>query len=128
MNETTHDCGKIAKRGMAQSRKRYLKVARHVAKVPAFLYEPPQNRLQGVGTLLGRIPLPGDVEAASPMQRVPWLQWKTWVRLAFVATGSDWRSLNKLAVENGQLRDHLIVRERRGGHLGVVDWNEQKRL
>ncbi|KVG13456.1 DNA methyltransferase [Burkholderia vietnamiensis] len=124
VNETTHDCGKIAKRGMAQSRKRYLKVARHIAKVPAFLYEPEQNRLQGVGTLLGRMPLPGDVEAAGPMHRVPSLQWKTWVRLAFVEAGSDWRSLNKLAVENGQLRDYLIVPERRGGHLGVVDWTE----
>ncbi|MCM2537953.1 DNA cytosine methyltransferase [Burkholderia glumae] len=121
--DTTHDCGKIAKRGMAQSRKRYLKVARHVAKVPAFLYEPEQNRLQGVGTLLGRMPLPGD-PAAGPMHRIPSLQWKTWVRLAFVEAGSDWRSLNKLAVENGQLRDYLIVPERRGGHLGVIDWSE----
>ncbi|HDR9029913.1 TPA: DNA cytosine methyltransferase [Burkholderia vietnamiensis] len=122
VNETTHDCGVIA--GLAQSRKRFLLVARHTEKVPAFLYEPPQNRLQGVGTLLGRMPLPGDIEAAGPMHRVPSLQWKTWVRLAFVEAGSDWRSLNKLAVENGQLRDYLIVPERRGGHLGVVDWTE----
>lgn len=122
VNETTHDCGVIA--GLAQSRKRFLLVARHIEKVPAFLYEPPVKRLQGVGTLLGRMPLPGDVEAAGPMHRVPSLQWKTWVRLAFVEAGSDWRSLNKLAVENGQLRDYLIVPERRGGHLGVVDWNE----
>ncbi len=91
--------------------------------MPAFLYEPEQNRLQGVGTLLGRMPLPGD-PAAGPMHRIPSLQWKTWVRLAFVEAGSDWRSLNKLAVENGQLRDYLIVPERRGGHLGVVDWSE----
>ncbi|MDT6993844.1 DNA cytosine methyltransferase [Burkholderia cenocepacia] len=121
-NETTHDCGVIA--GLAQSRKRFLLVARHMEKVPAYLYEPPVKRLQGVGTLLGRMPLPGDVETAGPMHRVPSLQWKTWVRLAFVEAGSDWRSLNKLAVENGQLRDYLIVPERRGGHLGVVDWDE----
>ncbi|WP_436407854.1 DNA cytosine methyltransferase [Burkholderia vietnamiensis] len=124
VNETTHDCGKIAKRGMAQSRKRYLKVARHIAKVPAFLYEPDQNRLQGVGTLLGRMPLPGDVEAAGPMHRVPSLQWKTWVRLAFVEAGSDWRSLNKLAVENGHLRDYLIVPDMLNGVLGVNRWEE----
>ncbi|ENH6339723.1 DNA cytosine methyltransferase [Burkholderia vietnamiensis] len=124
VNETTHDCGKIAKRGMAQSRKRYLKVARHIAKVPAFLYEPEQNRLQGVGTLLGRMPLPGDVEAAGPMHRVPSLQWKTWVRLAFVEAGSDWRSLNKLVVENGQLRDYLIVPDMHNGVLGVNRWEE----
>ncbi|WP_369050153.1 DNA cytosine methyltransferase [Burkholderia gladioli] len=123
-NETTHDCGKIAKRGMAQSRKRYLKVARHIAKVPAFLYEPEQNRLQGVGTLLGRMALPGDTAAAGPMHRVPSLQWKTWVRLAFVEAGSDWRSLNKLAVENGQLRDYLIVPAMHNGVLGVNRWEE----
>ncbi|MCW3522086.1 DNA cytosine methyltransferase [Burkholderia cenocepacia] len=122
VNETTHDCGVIG--GLAQSRKRFLLVARHMQKVPACLYEPPVKRLQGVGTLLGRMPLPGNVEAAGPMHRVPSLQWKTWVRLAFVEAGSDWRSLNKLAVENGQLRDYLIVPERRGGHLGVIDWNE----
>ncbi|WP_198388587.1 DNA cytosine methyltransferase, partial [Burkholderia ubonensis] len=88
VNETTHDCGEIG--GLAQSRKRFLLVARHTAKVPAFLYEPPVKRLQGVGTVLGRMPLPGDV-AAGPMHRVPSLQWKTWVRLAFVEAGSDWR-------------------------------------
>jgi site-specific DNA-cytosine methylase len=120
-NSTTHDCGQIGK--LAQSRKRYLKVGRNMAKVPAFLYEPPLHRLQGVGTVLGRMPLPGDL-AGGPMHRVPSLQWKTWVRLAFVEAGKDWRSLNGLAVENGYLRDYLIVPERRNGHLGVFDWND----
>ena len=124
-NETTHDCGVIA--GLAQSRKRFLLVARHMEKVPACLYEPPVKRLQGVGTLLGRMPLPGDVEAAGPMHRVPSLQWKTWVRLAFVEAGSDWRSLNKLAVENGQLRDYLIVPDMHNGVLGVNRWDEAQR-
>lgn len=122
VNETTHDCGELA--GLAQSRKRFLLVARHIAKVPAFLYEPPLKCLQGVGTVLGRMAMPGDVEKAGPMHRVPSLQWKTWVRLAFVEAGSDWRSLNKLAVEDGRLRDYLIVPERRNGAYGVLDWNE----
>jgi len=121
VNETTHDCGEIGK--LAQSRKRFLLVARHTAKVPAFLYEPEIHRLQGVGTVLGRMPLPGD-SAGGPMHRVPSLQWKTWVRLAFVEAGSDWRSLNKLAVENGKLRDYLIMPERRNGALGVLGWEE----
>ncbi|WP_313817739.1 DNA cytosine methyltransferase [Cupriavidus sp.] len=121
VNETTHDCGVIG--GLAQSRKRFLLVARHAAKVPAFLYEPPVRRLQGVGTVLGRMPLPGAI-AGGPMHRVPSLQWKTWVRLAFVAAGSDWRSLNDLAVEDGRLRDYLIVPERRNGYLGVHDWQD----
>lgn len=104
--ETTHDCGELG--GLAQSRKRFLLVARHAEKVPPFLYEPVKRPLQSVGTVLSRMALAGDVERAGPMHRVPSLQWKTWVRLAFVEAGSDWRSLNRLAVDGGVLRDYLI--------------------
>lgn len=119
--ETTHDCGEIG--NLAQSRKRFLMVARHIEKVPPFLYEPEKKRLEAVGTVLGRMPMPGDL-AGGPMHRVPSLQWKTWVRLAFVEAGGDWRSLNKLAVENGHLRDYLLVPEMHRGTLGVRDWEE----
>lgn len=122
VNETTHDCGELG--GLAQSRKRFLLVARHAEKVPPFLYEPVKRPLQAVGTVLGRMPLAGDVERGGPMHRVPSLQWKTWVRLAFVEAGSDWRSLNRLAVEEGVLRDYLVVPESHGGFLGVRDWND----
>jgi len=122
--ETTHDCGELG--GLAQSRKRFLLVARHQAKVPPFLYEPPCHPLQAVGTVLDRCPLPGDVERAGPMHRVPALQWKTWVRLAFVEAGSDWRSLQKLRVVDGMLADYGIVPDgdRRNGVLGVLGWDE----
>lgn len=123
--ETKHDCGEIG--GLAQSRKRMLLVARHTSKVPAFLYEPPVKRLQGVGTVLGRMPLPGDL-SAGPMHRVPSLAWKTWLRLAFIQAGSDWRSLNQLAIENGVLRDYLVVPEKQSdgrnplnGALSIAD-------
>ncbi len=119
--ETTHDCGELG--GLAQSRKRFLLVARHVEKVPPFLYEPEKKRLQAVGTVLDRMPLPGDI-AGGPMHRVAQLHWKTWVRLAFVEAGSDWRSLNNLAIENGVLRDYLIVPECRSGVIGVTKWDE----
>lgn len=119
--ETTHDCGQLG--GLAQSRKRFLLVARHMAQVPPFLYEPAMKRLQGVGTVLGRMPLPGDA-AGGPMHRVPALMWKTWVRLAFVQAGSDWRSLNRLAIDGGVLRDYLIVPEMHNGSLGVKRWEE----
>lgn len=119
--ETTHDCGEIG--GLAQSRKRFLLVARHAEKVPAFLYEPTKKPLRAVGDILGRMPLPG-ASIAGPMHRVPSLQWKTWVRLAFVEAGSDWRSLNKLAVEDGKLRDYLIVPDYRSGYMGVHRWSE----
>jgi len=117
--ETTHDCGELG--GLAQSRKRFLLVARHQVKVPPFLYEPPKRALASVGTVLGRMPLPGDA-AGGPMHRIPSLQWKTWVRLAFVEAGSDWRSLNRLTVVDGSLADYLIVPDYRAGFLGVCDW------
>ncbi len=122
--ETTHDCGELG--GLAQSRKRFLLVARHQAKVPPFLYEPEKRSLRAVGDILGRIPLPGDGRGG-PMHRVPSLQWKTWVRLAFVEAGSDWRSLNKLTVQDGYLRDYLILPESRwqgAGQFGVNRWDE----
>ncbi|MBF3239575.1 DNA cytosine methyltransferase, partial [Pseudomonas aeruginosa] len=120
--KTTHDCGELG--GLAQSRKRFLLVARHVEKVPPFLYEPEKKSLRAVGDILGRMPLPGDIEAAGPMHRVPSLQWKTWVRLALVRAGSDWRSLNDLAVEDGYLRDLVIVPEYHRGVLGVNHWGD----
>lgn len=121
--ETTHDCGELG--NLAQSRKRFLLLARHMEKVPPFLYEPPKRPLRAVGEILGQLPLPGD-SAAGPMHRLPRLQWKTWVRLAFVEAGSDWRSLNKLNVEDGVLKDFGIVPERkwRDGALGVLDWKQ----
>ncbi|GAI56678.1 unnamed protein product, partial [marine sediment metagenome] len=120
--ETTHDCGRIG--NLAQSRKRFLLVGRHVEKVPPFLYEPEQKSLRAVGDILGRMPLAGDIQAAGPMHRVPSLQWKTWVRLALVEAGKDWRSLNDLVIEEGYLRDLIIVPQFRDGFLGVHDWQE----
>lgn len=120
--ETTHDCGELG--GLAQSRKRFLLVARHVEKVPPFLYEPEKKSLRSVGDILGRMPMPGDIEAGGPMHRIPSLQWKTWVRLALVRAGGDWRSLNELAVEDGYLRDLIIVPEYRNGYLGVHGWDQ----
>ncbi|MGS9712795.1 DNA cytosine methyltransferase [Pseudomonas aeruginosa] len=120
--ETTHDCGELG--GLAQSRKRFLLVARNIEKVPAFLYEPEKKSLRAVGDILGRMPLPGDIEAAGPMHRVPSLQWRTWVRLALVRAGSDWRSLNELVIEDGHLRDLVIVPEYRSGYMGVHGWDD----
>jgi site-specific DNA-cytosine methylase len=123
VSETAHDCGKLG--GLAQIRKRFLLVARHTEKVPSFLYEPVKRPLRAVGDVLGRMLLPGS-PMAGPMHKVPSLQWKTWVRLAFVEAGSDWRSLNRLAVENGYLRDYGIVPEKihHNGILGVVPWDK----
>lgn len=121
--ETAHDCGHLG--GLAQTRKRFLMVARLRSKIPNFLYEPPKRRLKGVGEVLDLLPLPGD-QAGGPMHRVPGLQWKTWVRLAFVEAGSDWRSLNRLKVEDGVLRDYAIepAASWNRGVLGVRKWDD----
>jgi len=119
--ETQHDCGEIG--GLAQSRKRFLMVARHIEKVPPFLYQPEKHALRAVGDVLGRMPMPGDLRVG-PMHRLPALQWKTWVRLAFVEAGGDWRSLKKLQVRDGVLADYLLVPDMHHGVLGVTDWRE----
>lgn len=123
--QTTHDCGELG--ALSQSRKRFLLVARHKEKVPPFLYEPEKRSLKSIGTLLSRMPLPGDVASAGPMHRVPSLQWKTWVRLAFVEAGSDWRSLNKLKIRDGKLADYLLMPDNRWDNslqYGVNLWDE----
>jgi site-specific DNA-cytosine methylase len=122
--ETTHDCGELG--GLAQTRKRFLLVARHQTKVPPFLYEPPKRSLRAVGEVLDRMPLPGDIARGGPMHRVPLLQWQTWVRLAFVEAGSDWRSLKRLRIEDGQLADFRLTPDLdwRNGVLGVQGWRD----
>lgn len=121
VRETTHDCGELG--GLAQSRKRFLLIARHKEKVPPSLYQPVKRRLHAVGDVLGRMPMPG-AEHAGAMHRLPALHWKTWVRLAFVEAGSDWRSLERLQVKDGVLADYLIVPEMHGDVMGITEWNE----
>jgi site-specific DNA-cytosine methylase len=122
VQDTEHCCGEIG--GLAQRRKRYLKVARHMAKVPGFLYQPRIKPLKTVGEVLSRLPVPGGGQGG-PMHRMPALQWKTWVRLALIEAGKDWRSLNGLNVENGFLTDFQIVPEieYHSGVLGVTPWS-----
>lgn len=121
--ETTHDCGELGE--LAQSRRRFLLVARHREKVPPFLYEPTRRPLRAVGQVLDAFPLPGAPEAG-PMHRMRALQWKTWVRLAFVEAGGDWRSLERLRVQDGYLADFAIAPEAgyHNGALGVTPWSE----
>ena len=123
VEDSIHDCGVIG--GLAQRRKRFLRLFRHPSKVPNFIYQPAKKRLRGVGEVIGKMPMPGD-PAAGVMHRVPALQWKTWVRLAFVPAGRDWRALNDLAVIDGRLRDFGIVPEQalRENALGVLDWSD----
>lgn len=99
--ESVHDCGVIGNLG--QTRKRFLLVARHRAKVPPFLYEPPSLGLRTVGDVIGDLPMPGAAGVA--MHRCPNLEWQTWMRLALIPAGKDWRALKDLKVVDGNLAE-----------------------
>lgn len=89
-HEGTHNCGKVGR--LAQSRERFLMVARHAVKVPVFLYQPPLHPLRPCGEVLGTLPLPND-PAAGRLHRMPEITLRTWMRLAAIRPGKDWRDL-----------------------------------
>lgn len=116
LNMASHDCGKIG--GLAQRRRRFLLLARHTKQVPAFIYQPPNKRVRGVGEVLGQlpVPLPGN-STAGPLHRLPRLSALNWVRLALIHAGGDWRDLpDAVAINPGPDRH-------RGGY-GVGDWSD----
>lgn len=117
VDDRDHDCGEIG--GLAQHRKRYLLIARNKAKMDSFIYQPTKQRVKSIGEVIGPLPLPG-AESMGPLHRLPKLQWKTWVRLALIPAGGDWRDLEKIAPEEYRL-EHI---PRGGGSFGVQEWDE----
>jgi len=117
VDDRDHDCGEIG--GLAQHRKRYLLMARNQDKMDSFVYLPTKQRVKAIGEVLGPLPLPGT-ESMGPLHRLPRLQWKTWVRLALIPAGGDWRDLEKIAPEEYRL-EHV---PRGGGSFGVQEWDE----
>lgn len=115
-HEGSHDCGEIG--GLGQHRKRFLLIARHKDKIANFVYLPPVLRVKSIGEIIGPLPMPDDV-TGGPMHRLPRLQWKTWVRLALIPAGGDWRDLEKIAPE-----EYRLVHVPRSGAFGVQPWNE----
>lgn len=97
LHEGGHDLGVVG--GLAQHRRRYLLVARHGATVPAVLYQPSAKRVRPVSAVLDALPMPDAVAggAGGAMHRLPRLQWRTWVRLALIPAGGDWRDLQGVA-------------------------------
>ena len=108
---TTHDCGELG--GLAQHRKRFLLLARHARRLPRLMYQPAKRRVRAIGEVLGELPLPGD-PAGGPLHRLPRLQWRTWVRLALIPAGGDWRDLPDSVAISTESRPNL---------LGVMSWD-----
>ncbi len=93
IHDGTHDMGEVG--GLSQHRRRYLLVARQPRKVPALLYQPVIKRVRSIGEQLETAPMPDDA-AGGPMHRLPQLNWLTWVRLALIPAGGDWRDLQNI--------------------------------
>lgn len=117
-----HDCGVVG--GLAQHRKRYLLIARNPAKIPVFLYQPPVQRVKAIGEVIGPLPLPDDLVHGGIMHKLPRLQWKTWVRLALIKAGGDWRDLEN--IDYMQYFIELVRQE--DGSYGECKYGEDKEL
>jgi site-specific DNA-cytosine methylase len=113
---SSHDCGELG--GLAQSRRRYLLVARHRDQVPEFLYKPPTQRIRGVGEVLSTLPVPYPGQAeGGPLHKLDGLCALNWVQLACISAGKDWKVLP----------EQVAVSQRAGrqnGGWGVNGWEE----
>lgn len=112
-----HNLGEIG--GLGQNRVRFLILARDEVQVPNFVYIPPKKPLRTIGDVIGPLPMPGDTEAGGPLHRLPRLEWKTWVRLALIRAGGDWRDLQNIPYEQ-----YRIIHVPRSGAWGVEDWTK----
>lgn len=115
--DETHDCGELG--GLGQRRQRYLLIARNPIKCAALVYKPQRFPLKSIGDIIGPLPMPGQ---AGRMHELPRLQWRTWMRLALIPAGGDWRDLETSGWEN--LRIEYAQRE--GAYL-VQPWDEPGR-
>lgn len=111
-----HDCGEIG--GLAQKRKRFLLIARNPQKLDSFVYQPPKQQLKAIGEVIGPLPMPGDGPFGK-IHQLPNLQWKTWVRLALIPPGGDWRDL-----ENCEWEKYRITHLPRSGCAKVAEWDK----
>ncbi|WP_199925745.1 DNA cytosine methyltransferase [Paenibacillus bouchesdurhonensis] len=115
-----HNLGKIG--GLGADRLRFLVMSRQEDQVPNFIFYPEEKPLRSIGDVIGQLPMPGDTEAGGPLHRLPKLQWKTWVRLALIPAGGDWRDLQNVPFEQ-----YRIIHEPRGGAFAVEDWDKTSR-
>ena len=131
---STHNCGEIGK-GIAQNRRRFLLVARHMATCPDFLREPPKQRVLAIKEVLWRLPVPRP-GGPDRMHRLPSLSALNWLRLACIFASGDWRCLPAEVLlyhcESHELETVTGIRwkhcaGRHDGKLGVLDWEKPAR-
>jgi site-specific DNA-cytosine methylase len=113
-DQRVHDCGELG--GLAQIRRRFLLMARHMERVPAFLRRPPAKRVRAAGEVL--LPLPSPVaDHGDPMHVLPLLSPLNWLRLALIPPGKDWRALPEAVRIGGP----GPAENRHAGKMGVED-------
>lgn len=131
---STHNCGEIGK-GLAQNRRRFLLVARHMETCPDFLREPPKQRVLAIKEVLWQLPVPRP-GGPDRMHRLPSLSALNWLRLACIPAGGDWRDLPAEVLlyhcDSAELETVTGVRwkhcaGRHDGKLGVLDWEKPAR-
>ena len=114
VDTSVHDCGVLG--GLAQRRRRFLLVARHMPQVEAYLRLPSERRVRSIGEVLGELPVPAPRSSAGGrMHALPRLSALNWLRLALIPPGSDWRAIPetvRLAERSG----------RPNGPFGVERW------
>jgi site-specific DNA-cytosine methylase len=129
---STHDCGELG--GLGQRRRRALLVARLKRRVYAYLERPPLRPVRSCGSVLGELPLP-ETPSAGPMHRMPRISWLTWVRLALIPAGGDYRDLpgaldglqkkreawGRYRVEGWQAPSASVTGDGANGTYGVAD-------
>ncbi len=93
LHRDAHDLGEVGE--LSQHRRRFLLVARHPDKVMNPLFRPPQKTVHPIKRVLADLPMPDD-PAGGKMHTLPRLNWMTWVRLALIPAGGDWRDLQQV--------------------------------
>lgn len=106
LDDRDHDAGRMA--GLSQSRMRFLLVARQPNRCAVPLHRPVEHPLTGIGNTLSRLAPPWTTAGSRlPRHQLPKCQWQTWLRLALISPGADWRALEKV--------DAYVVRRRPDG-------------
>jgi site-specific DNA-cytosine methylase len=123
--QSTHNCGELG--GLAQNRRRFLGVARHMASTPEYLYEPPRRAMKGVGDVIGHHPVPGPWDdSGNRLHVLTQLSPMNWLRLALIPAGGDWRDLPErvTVIETEESLDPRYTCALQEG-FGVTGWDEQ---
>lgn len=96
-----HDAGEIAVGGLAQSRPRAFWIQRNVRKVPQLIYKPTKYPLRPIKDVINPLPMPWANRKGldpwqmpgGPLHSLLDLDFVTWLRLALIRPGGDWKDI-----------------------------------